>query len=459
MEKQRNYSESESFRRLLKKLILTVLVPLCFFAAGAQTAFSQTLTNAMIRELRISPAADQQLAVNTDIKFEVIIPYTLPGQIDVSMPQEAENVQFKTLRKVESGERGGGTKIELWLSFAKTGTYVLSPLVVKIKNSRKQIAFMPVKIGINPKTQEPVCIIVTDSGTNRNLTVAAGQTIRFRVCLQYAVQLVQFNWELPKDSLFSQTKVYEFTEIKQREKVVSDELIPVSDFEWTPLVTGVMDFPRFNIQAIAYNGDKVTVKIPQIKVNVVKARSRNSDEDNSYFAQAFEQKFDDENEAQVVLVTSDDALKLAGLRSRERHSVFGKARKERIQFEKEFSLPYNHKEFKIFWIYVCAVIVATLIVLIIIFARKKRGDLNLIFGIGLVCMLVLLIYCIVLGSRKYAISGGGQLCSIPESSAAIKSELPAGNRVQLLKDSADWYLVRFGETEGWCRKAEIFILE
>ena len=429
------------------------------FAAGAQTVYSQTLTNALIRDLRISPVQNQPLAVNTDIKFEVVIPYTLPSQIDVSMPEEIENVQFKTLRKVEAGGNGGGTKIEIWFSFSKTGTYIIPPLSMKIKNSRKQIAFMPVKIGINPKEQDPVCVIVTDSGINKNITVTAGQSVKFRVCLQYAVQLVQFNWELPKDSIFVQGKTYEFTEIKQREKVVSDELIPVSDFEWTPLVTGTIDFPKFNIQAIAYNGDKVTVKLPAIKVNVVKARTKKSDNSSSYFSKAFETDFENGGEELVLILTAQEAEYIAELRSKERHSLFGKARKERIAYEKMLGMPYSQKEFKIAWIYICAVITLALVVLLVIFLRKKRSIINIGIGIALVCMIVLVIYCAVCGKRKFAVSTGGQLCSIPEASASIKSELPVCNRVQVLDESGDWYLLRFGETEGWCTKESIIIIK
>ena len=134
MEKQRKHSESKSCRRLLKTILQRFVVFLAFIS-GSQSLFSQTLTNALIRELRISPAENQQLAANSDIKFEVIIPYTLPSQIDVSMPEEIENVQFKTLRKVEAGEKGGGTKLEIWFSFAKTGTYIIPPLAMKIKTA------------------------------------------------------------------------------------------------------------------------------------------------------------------------------------------------------------------------------------------------------------------------------------------------------------------------------------
>ena len=458
MEKQRKHSESKSCRRLLKTILQRFVVFLAFIS-GSQSLFSQTLTNALIRELRISPAENQQLAANSDIKFEVIIPYTLPSQIDVSMPDEIENVQFKTLRKVEAGEKGGGTKLEIWFSFAKTGTYIIPPLAMKIKNSRKQIPFMPVKIGINPKEQEPLCVIVTDSGMNKNISLAVGQTVKFRLCLKYALQLVQFSWELPKDSIFVQGKTYEFTEIKQRQKVVTDDLIPVSDFEWTPLVTGQMDFPKFTIQAIAYNGDKVTVKVPAIKATVVKARSKNTNEANSYFSQAFETENENGGEELVITLSAREARILAELRSKERHSLFGKARKERIQYEMMLGLPYTQKEFKIAWIYISSVITLALIVFFVIFLRKKRSLINIAIGIALVCMMVIIIYCLVCGKRRYAVSTGGQLCSIPEASASIKSELPPCNRVQVLDQSGDWYLLRFGESEGWCSKDSIIILK
>ena len=388
-----------------------------------------------------------------------MIPYTQPGQIEVSMPQENQNVNFKTLRKVETGESGGGTKIEIWFSFEKTGSYLLPPLVVKIKNSRKQISFSPITIGINPKEQIPVCSIVTDYGINKNISIAAGETVKFKLCLQYAVQLVQFNWDIPKDSIFAQTKTYEFTEIKQREKKVSDELIPVSDFEWTPLVSGNMEFPKFNIQAIAYNGDKVTVRVPPIKVNVLKSRNKKTQNDDSYFSAAFEADVEQGSENQKTLVTAVDASLLASLRSKERHSIFGKSRKQRVEYEKAAGLPYAQKEFKVFWVYFCFVVTVAVAVFLIIFLRKKKTRLSLLFGTVLLLMLIVSIYCVVCSKRKFGISTGGQICSIPEKSASIKSALPAGNRIQILDESGEWYLLRFGETEGWCVKETVELIK
>ena len=443
MEKQRTKSGRTSGRRLLILLLLSVTFP----------AFSQTLTNAMIRDLRIAPAQNQQFQVNTDIKFETEIPFTLPSQIDVSMPEENENMIFKTLRKVESD---GGTRIEIWYQFSNTGTYTPSPLVVKIKNSRRQIQFESVKIGINPKEQQPLCIIATPQGNNKNLTVRAGEKLKFSIYLQYAVQLTQFSWDIPKDSLFDQTRTYEFTEIKQREKVITDELIPISDFEWTPLVPGTVAFPRFTIQAIAYNGDKVTVRMPQITVKVLEGRKNTATEGTSYFEAAFntDEVLDEGNNTAEVTVES--ASLIAELRGKERHSVFGKARKLRVVLEREYNLPYSQNEFKVMWLYVCLVILAANIFVLLFFIYKKRHGLVLLSGVALVLFVVVTIYCGVCAGRKYGISAGTRVYSIPESNASVTSELPAGNRVQIISETQNWYQMRFGETEGWILKDTVF---
>ena len=111
------------------------------------------------------------------------------------------------------------------------------------------------------------------------------------------------------------------------------------------------------------------------------------------------------------------------------------------------------------WLYVCVVLFVAILVLMIICICKKRHGLDLLLGVLLVLVLVAAIYCGVCTSRKYAVSGGSKLYSIPESNASITSELPAGNRVRILSQTQEWYQVRFGETEGWCHKAELFVIK
>lgn len=455
MEKQRIKSVAESGRRLLIKLVFSIIL---FCSQGA--LFSQSLTNAMVRELRITPAQGQLLYVNTEIKFEVNLPYTLPGQIDVSMPEEKENVSFKTLRKVESN---GGTKIEIWFSFSKTGTYTLNPLVIKIKNSRRQILFAPVSIGINPREQVPLCYIVTSSGRNKNLTVQTGQKLKFQVCLQYATQLVKFSWDIPKDSIFVQGRVYEFAEIKQREKIVTDDLIPICDFEWTPLVAGAYDFPEFKITAVAYNGDRVDVRMPSIKVNVLKGRSRDTTSTRNYFSQAFEEDESLEQELETQKTISEEpmqiAVTLAKLRRAEKHSILLSKKHERMAYEKQFGLTYDQEEFSVVWIYVSAFLFVLFCAALIVLIKMKKNNLCIADGVLIVCALVFLIYSCVMADKKFGVAGECTVYSIPEESAGVKTNLPAGNRVQVISQSDGWYYIRTGETEGWCPCDSIVVIE
>ena len=450
MEKQRSKSDTKSFGRLLKFLLCTIV----WLAAGVSGAFAQTLTTAMIQTIRLSPVENQNLYVNSDIKFEAQIPYTLPGQIDVSMPDEMPFASFKTLRKVEAE---GGTKLEIWYSFSREGTYTLPALTVKIKNSRRRIQFNPVTVVLNPKDIRPTCVIVTDRGQNVPLTVYAGQKIMFRVCLRHATQLFQFSWDIPKDSLFEQTRTYEFTQIKQREKVVSNELIPVSDFEWTPLVSGEMTFPQFKIIAISYNGDREEVTVPPIRVTVLKARGNKTDEDTTLFSNAFDDSLIEPDFMGAQEVTADYAMFIAQLRTKEKHSflLLHKNRKQRIQAEKERGLPYSQKEFPLMWIYLAAALALAVLVLFIFFIKRKNNAAAVGLAIVLICSFILFIYTFVVGTKKYGITTGSQVYSIPEYNAGVKSELPCGNRVQIISQAGNWYFIRFGETEGWCLKEEI----
>lgn len=453
MEKQRSKSGSKSFGRLLAFALCGIV----WFTAGAHSAFAQTLTNAILQSIRLTAAENQNLYVNSDIKFEAQIPYTLPGQIDISMPQETETASFKTLRKVESE---GGTRIEIWYSFSKEGTYQLPALTIKIKNSRRRIPFDFVTVGLNPKDIRPSCVIVTDRGQNVPLTVYAGQKINFKVCLRHATQLLQFSWDIPKDSLFEQTRTYEFTQIKQREKIVSNELIPVSDFEWTPLVSGQMYFPQFKITAISYSGNREEVIIPPVKVTVLKAPDSKQADENLFFSDAFDASYFEPDYIGTEAVTQEDAQYLAQLRTKEKHSflLLHKNRKLRARTEQSKGLPYTQKEFALMWIYLSAILVCAVIVLFIIFIKRRNNAVVVGLGIVLICSISLFIYTLVLGTKKYGITTGSQVYSIPEANAAIKSELPCGHRVQIISQSGNWYFIRFGQTEGWCLKDGVIII-
>ena len=199
--------------------------------------------------------------------------------------------------------------------------------------------------------------------------------------------------------------------------------------------------------------------MPQITVKVLEGRKTGVTDGTTYFENAFEtdEILDEGNN--TAEVTAEAARLIAELRGKERHSVFGKARRLRIVLEREYNLPYSQKEFKLVWLYVCLVLLTAVVVFFIICIRKRMHGLNMLLGVALVLVLVATIYCSVCAGKKYGISTGSKVYSIPESNAAITSELPAGNRVQIISQTENWYLLRFGETEGWCKKEDICLID
>ena len=109
MEKQRTKSGSKFSRRLLAAIV---------FVNFLNPLYAKILTNSDFAKLRFVPVQSNNdtsdFFTNTDIRFEVEVPYVRPGEIDISSPDDMDNVSFKTLKRTELDSENGGTKIEVW---------------------------------------------------------------------------------------------------------------------------------------------------------------------------------------------------------------------------------------------------------------------------------------------------------------------------------------------------------
>ena len=434
----------------MKKKIFLILL-LAFLPL---MAFSQT----------IIPEDGQSLITNTTIKFYTIIENVRPGQVTIENPTENENVVYKVLRRSEEYSEPGGTRIEISLSFKKSGTYQLEPLRVIIKGKTKKLPFEPLVIKENPMELVPLLVVkfkngqtVSSKDSSSQITVRAGDKIYFTLCLQYAVQLVQYSWDLPKDSIFTELKQYEITEIKNRDKVYSEALIPVADFEWIPLVEGRMDFPQFKLTATGYNGVKTNLALPQFYINVTKAKTSagKTNNNSSLFDDAFAYDIPEEKTAAKVEITDSICQRIADLRARERHTLSLTAARERADYEKSLSLPYEQKEFHVILLILALVMVVAIGFFLVLFICRKMPLAYIFMGVLEVCSIVFLIYSIVQSSARHGISRGCKIYSIPEEKAESKSEIPAGNRITITEESGNWIYVELGENGGWCIKDQV----
>ena len=485
MEKQPVKRSSKSFRRLLKSGFLSLLLlPAAKYYLAAQPVISQAQANA----LSIAPAENQSLYTKSDIKFEVLIPNAKADSIILQNASTPANVTMRTMRKSQEFGENEGTKIELWFNFEKKGDYKLAPLSLLISNRRRTIPFAPVTIADNPEFLSPrVVILFPDGNTfysdeapdpkDKNygkpfLNWETGKTIAFSVCLQYAVQLVQFNWEIPTESIFTQTKTYDILEIKYREKRYSDELIPVADFEWTSLAQGEKSFPKIKLTATAYNGYRNDIYIPDFKINFSeKTEEGAKTAEADLFDQSFN-SFDDEvkraeyemaaKEAEYLdsAISKSDCQTLAELRHKERNEIFGwkKNVAARADFEAKLGINTSISEFYMGSFYFFALIVLISASLFIIFLKKRMVLPACLSSAALFFGLIFFIFVSVQKVKKYGISTGCKISSIPEESAKAESSIGAGNRVQITEEAGQWIYIQLGESGGWCRRDEVIFI-
>ncbi len=458
MEKQQFKSNTEFRKRLL--IIFTSI----FFL---NRAFCQTnqISAKQIQELRIIPIENQSMFVNTDIKFQVIIPNVESSAIQVNNPSLPNDITFKTLRKTPYYQDTTGTLIELWFNFSKPGVYSIPDLPVSILTRERKIKFEQVEVSINPRDCNPRIVVSFDSSKNiysdsvmaeQNVFVTnVGEKVKFDLNLQYAVQLIQLSCDIPQNSIFSQVKTYEMIEVKQREKNYSDVIIPVASYEWVFLTEGKTYLPKMKLSVTGYNGRKYELSIPECYVNVLPAKNKNTagTTESTIFDDAFDSSYSSVQAVEYQKITDDDVIQLAGLRQKEKYSLFKYKHnlKQRISFEEVFGLPTNEKEFPVIIFYLSLVLVLVSVFLVILFIKKRK---YIRFGLSLLlllCSMAFSTYSFLQIKKVYAICNGGEIYSIPEDSAESKTFVFKGKRIQVLEKNNSWCYIEFGNIGGWIK--------
>ena len=484
MEKQRIKSAAKSFGRLLAALkSAAIFAILSGFGAEAfcQTVITQTQCDA----LRIAPSENQKFYTKSDIKFEVLIPNTNANSIQLQSSKTLPGVTMRTMRKTQDYGDTPGTKLEFWFTFEKKGDYQMQPVSLLISNRRRTISFDPITVTDNPEFLMPRIVLVFPDDTyfysdqpfdaeKPFLNAKVGEKIPFTVCLQYAVLLVQFDWELPTDSIFTCTKNYEILEIKYREKHISDELIPVADFEWTSLAEGQQRFPKIRLTATAYNGSRNAIQLPDFFVDFENRESEaaGNTEKKSRYDKSFEfydnlQNSLAENDGDEDSknhfenhVSEDNCELLAALRKKERNDLFNwkKNVKERAEFESEHGITTSINEFFIGSYYFSVFGLVLCIILFVIFIVKHKALLSILTSGLIVFALVFFIFGSIQKSKIFAISKGAKITSIPEENAKVESKIGEGLRVQVVEEAGSWIYIQMGESGGWCKKTDVIYI-
>ncbi len=462
MEKQRNQRHNKSGRRFLITLFIFLFTT---------ASFAQTLSLEQIRQLRFVPEEGQNLFTRTDLKFTVTIPNVRASQVQILAAKQEQDITFRTIRKTEDYKQNG-TTIEVWYNFAKEGNYTPSPLPMMIQNRRRTISFEPVTITSDPSTMNPRIVVEFEDGTkiysddlyntNPVLKIPTGKKIKLTVNLQYATQLTQFSWDLPKNSIFTCIDEYEFTEARIRERVYSHTLIPVATFEWTGLVAGIQKLPAFRLFAVGYKGARIELRMPAFLIEFTESdESEKTVSENDIFSAAFYQDEEEKATIEVTPLSKAECQTLADYYTREHNEflLYPKARQNRINYEESCGLVVSHNPiFPSVLFYIAIIIILTSIVFMIIAIKNKHKIRTLMFIVLLVIGIAIMIYCAARKNERYGICTGCKIYSIPQLNAESISEVSAGSRVRILESTGKWYYIEVGETGGWCNTDDICVI-
>lgn len=444
---------------------------LIFSALFACAASAQSSSE--MRSLRVAPQSSTVYS-GRDCMFVLVVPAAKPSDVQIETPVLPSGISFISMRRTDYIENGAqaGTEIDLWLSFRDAREYSLPPLKIKVRNRSYSIPFISVTVVQDPSTLVPCMIIRFDNGTEINntqqsaeplFTVSAGDKIRFTVFVQYAVQVMNFEWSVPKDALFTEIQKYEITEGKPRGTEFSAERIPVGRFEWQPLATGTAALPDMHFAATTYGGVRVTLSQPDMRVSVLHAEKKTvvpADNDESYFTYAFTEAEKTATDKARTAASEADCEKLASMRIKERHSFFQrKAAAERRAFEKGLGVTEGGREpSEPLFLLLLSCTAAIALFTLILFVLKKRRS-------AVICTAVacaLLAGTTVSGkhlSAMYGIFKGGSIHSVPDESSDRVSPADSGQRVRIEEVAGRWIYIQYGSTGGWISSSSVIVIK
>ena len=467
MEELRKSGKKQFCNRLLK--IIAIFFLFC------QSAFA--ITPQEIRSIVIRPEEDV-FFTNQEVKFVLEIPGVEPAEVQTQLQTMKDGITFISSRRLEyfTNDESTGTRIEFWFTFRDTGIAEMLPLITRVNGYTYYLEFQKVQVYENPKTIAPRIIIeingnetfysTNDSSkkTNYQITSEVTKPIDINLYIQYAVQVKQFGYELPKDSLFQEVERFEMLNGKTRLPDFSHDKVPLINLRWTPLKEGKLTLPNVRLLATAYSGRNVELGLPDCTVNITKLISseENAGEENStLFAYALSNPIDDTLEVKEIKATQNDFKKIAELRSKEKHAFhnFFSYRKQRIKLEQNIGIAASMREHSVMlWTIVSAIFILLTAVSIFLFLCKKRASSLIIFCFAF----IFAVGAFVLGllvSEKHGVVTGGTISPVPEDSALSSTAVTAGTCVKIKEQTDNWYFIEYNENGGWIKKEYLILVE
>ena len=305
MEKCRNESKTKSCKRLL------VFITMIFMSLSKIFSQYQNI-DIPSAEIYFKPVENQNFYENEDINFELKLENLNPTEIELESNNLPENVKLRLFRKMEQN----GTLINVWLNFAQEGEFELEDFIFLLYPNENSLAnpnklhvkFPKIIITKNLSIQEPEIHIIFDEKNtvifNKESSADLNQPeiiyqkkddekISFTIYAKYVYNILNFEYEIPKNAILTLTKEFEFTNyINQSEKVdYSEKLIPIASFEMISLQTGTIAFPKILLQLEDYQHQKKNITLENYAIEILQKSENSKEKETTMFDIAFEDIF------------------------------------------------------------------------------------------------------------------------------------------------------------------------
>ena len=256
-----------------------------------------------LKEIKVLPRSEI-FFTQMENCYVLEIPDVEPGKVQMDLPELPLGTRFISSKKEEfiaaDGKRG--TQISLWFTFTESAQTRLSPLMTRINGRTYFFEFEPTYVYENPNLISPVIDIVFDEQKNivtdkktgqKSLTVKKGEKISFTAQIRYAAQIYDFKWILPKDSIFKETKRFDFAFGNRKITEFTAESQKLASFEWQILKEGEYSLPEVFAETLSYNGAKKRIYTPKDTIIIVKSNENqllgtSSLKDSEIFESAFQ---------------------------------------------------------------------------------------------------------------------------------------------------------------------------
>ena len=381
---------------------------------------------------------DEELFSETEHSFYVEIAGVSPDRVQVTVNSLPQNVSFLSAKKESvtikrsSGKSISGTRITLWMEFAKSGFYQIDPVDVVIDKGFYRIPVGTVQVFENPRLIRPELLLSFEGKDPRRTGVAVvqGECLVFTVSVRGAQQVKGVHWRLPEDSVFRCTDRYF---LHEEISPLSKELIPLARFQWQPLRVGTHSFPQIFVDALCFDGSYTRESPAPFSVTVSPVPAQENSPDVSDTTESFvKQAFTPSDKE-----TAGTPLKETGLDE----ASLVRAKRGRV---------------RLFCTLVCATLLCLCAcVLLASLCRKRKA------AVALSAAAVFAV-CAALAVRGtfacQAVVLRGQLYPIPEKDQSPDVTLPSGSVVFVERIVDDWALIRYEQERGWLATSNIHVI-